>query len=148
MPMGVNITQEGYPFFAGDMTFSGKLDCDGQNECTLNLVGEFLTAIVCVNGVEVPFALDKKKNITNFLRKGENEVSIVLKAGLRNLLGPHHSKEKPFYPGSDPNLFTYRTKWKNGKCKEYTDEYQCISFGLERIEMVLFHSENIKENKV
>ena len=136
-----NITSQGYPFFMGDVTLLGTLDYDGRGECVLNLVGNFLTAILYINGVEIPFALDKKKDVTKFLRKGKNELRILLKAGLRNLLGPHHSKKKPFYPGSDPNLFTYRTKWQEGQCDEYTDEYQCMAFGLERIEKVIIKVE-------
>jgi hypothetical protein len=138
LPTASNITQQGYPFFVGDMTIDGLLDFDGCGACRLNLVGDFLTAIVYINGVKIPFALDSKKDVTKFLQKGKNDVRIVLKAGLRNLFGPHHSKEKPFYPGSDPNLFTYRTKWNDGKCAEYTDDYQCIPFGLRKVEKIVF----------
>ena len=141
LPTITNVTEDGYPFFTGDITYSGTMDYNGQNACVLQLIGHFLTVLVYVNGTEIPFALDNKKDITPFLRIGKNEVRIVLKAGLRNLFGPHHSKNYPFYPISEPNLFTYRTKWKNGKCKEYTDEYQCVPFGLERVEILLFSKE-------
>jgi hypothetical protein len=134
-----NLHNEGYPFFKGETFYRGNVCYDGKGEKILSLKGAFLVANVKINGVEIPFALDKKKNVTKYLRKGDNAVEIELKIGLRNLFGPHHYEPIRDLTVAAPFMFTFRTEWDRKDfttCKNYMHEYNCVPFGLCGVEIV------------
>lgn len=130
-----NLETQGYPFFAGDITLSKKIILS-QSE-TENAVISFaklpsIVTDVCVNGKMANKMLWKpyKADISDFLKEGENEISITLTTSLRNLLGPFHLKvgEPDFiYPGM---LFHETHLWGNGINNDWTDEYSFVENGL------------------
>ena len=64
---------------------------------------------------------DSELDLTEYLKKGENEIEITLTVGNRNLLGPFHTEEEePFAVG--PYTFERFGTWTNGK-SEYVKDY-------------------------
>ncbi len=131
--VSTGLYKEGYPFFMGSLTLTGKVHWNGKEEVSLALDGRFQAAEVYINGREVDLALQKKGAITHCLKEGENEVRIVLRSSLRNLFGPHHFKPEPEPRGVGPIHFTMRGQWKDGYSPLYTDVYNSVPFGVEKI---------------
>ena len=123
----------GYPFFKGALTLAGEVHYGGSGRALLELEGRFMTAEVYANGKRTDMVLDVKKDISSILRSGGNEVKIVLRSGLRNLFGPHHYKPDPEPMSVSPYNFEFRGEWKDGKPKDYTDEYHFVPFGVKKI---------------
>ncbi len=140
-PLSSQICQNGYPFFMGSMTLQGNYFYDGCGGRTLSLdKGRFMVAQIWVNGKKREMVLDTKKDITDLLQSGNNEIKIVLRSSLRNLLGPHHCKDMPEPKMVGPFRFTMRGSWKGEIAKGYTDQYQSVPFGVDAIEMILIDS--------
>ncbi|MBQ8284651.1 MAG: hypothetical protein IJX75_06175 [Clostridia bacterium] len=133
------LNKDGYPFFKGEILYQGNIFYDGKDKKVLSLKGDFLVANVKINGVNIPFALDKEKDVTEYLQKGENAVEIEVRIGLRNLFGPHHYAPIPNLTVAAPRMFTFRTEWDRTdftKCLNYTHEYNCVPFGLYGVEVI------------
>ena len=129
--------QNGYPFFKGSVTLEGSYFYDGEKKCVISLEkGRFLMAELFINGKKTELVLDSKKDITQYLQKGENEIRILLKSSLRNLFGPYHWKETPEPVRLSPRYFTFRGTWNGGIAPEFTPEYQSVPFGVDAIEMI------------
>lgn len=89
-----NLTQQGLWFYRGnakrvyEYTYKGgtvKLSID-------NFKGALCT--IEINGREIGCIIAKEElDITEFLKKGNNEIAVVLCGTNRNLLGPHHHYE-------------------------------------------------------
>lgn len=132
-PVTDKLSECGYPFFKGALTLAGKVHYGGSGRAVLELEGRFMTAEVYANGRRTDMVLDVKKDISPILRPGENEVKIVLRSGLRNLFGPHHYKPDPEPMSVSPYNFEFRGEWKDGKPKDYTDEYHFVPFGIKKL---------------
>lgn len=128
--------QNGYPFFKGTVTLEGKYVYDGKGERTLSLGGRFLVAEMYINGVRKDLALDTAKKITMLLKKGENDIKLVVRSSLRNLFGPHHYAKEKEPICVNPYMFTLRGSWNGAQSEEYTHEYHLVSFGVNRITMI------------
>ena len=129
--------QNGYPFFKGDITLKGTYTYNGNGNRMISLDnGRFLVAQILINGQKDALVMSNKKDITSMLKQGENEIEIVLKSSLRNLFGPHHILNSPEPRSVGPTAFTMRGSWKGKKSEKYTDEYQCVPFGVDSIEMI------------
>ncbi len=135
-PVTSGLFRAGYPFFRGTLTLSGSYVWDGSGRRILSPVGRFLVAEVTVNGVRTDLVLDDKKDITDLLRVGDNDIRIVLRASLRNFFGPHHFRPDPEPLGVNPTLFTFRGEWNGGIADRYTPVYQSVPFGADRILML------------
>lgn len=135
-PVTSELFRKGYPFFRETLTLSGSYVWDGNGRRILSPVGRFLVAEVTVNGSRTDLVLDDKKDITDLLRVGENDIRIVLRASLRNFFGPHHFRPQPEPLGVGPTLFTFRGEWKGGIADAYTPIYQSVPFGADRILML------------
>ena len=84
------LIEEGYPFFSGDITLKQTVTVKDTN-CALVFDKRFQLLEVKVNGMYAGKVMfDNKIDISNFLKKGENEIELVLTVGNRNLLGPFH----------------------------------------------------------
>ncbi|MBR2354624.1 MAG: hypothetical protein IKA76_09005 [Clostridia bacterium] len=132
-----DLYRQGYPFFKGELTVKGTYCYDGKGRRMLSLEkGRFLVAELVVNGVSVPMVMDRKKEITEQLRAGENHIKIRLRSSLRNLFGPHHWKADvdPIY--TSPRQFSMRGTWKDGQSDAYTHEYHFVPFGIDAVEMI------------
>ena len=134
--MGGSLQEKGYPFFKGEISYEGSVNHNADGKVVLRLDGKFLMADVEINGKEILFVLDEKKDVTEFLRKGVNKIKIKIKTSLRNLFGPHHSKANPNPIHVYPKLFTFRTQWNGEECERYTHDYQCGSVGLNGVYLI------------
>lgn len=128
-----DLYKNGYPFFKGELTLEGRLGKATTGEAILDLQGRFLVANVFVNGKQIDFVTETKKDIAPFLTKESNDVVVKVKSSLRNLFGPHHFKPcvEPLALG--PFTFTQRGTWGDGTADQYTDEYNCVPFGIDKI---------------
>ena len=121
-----NLVTQGFPFYAGTISLLQEVEIpDVGKKVFLNL--EKLNAIlanVIVNGKEVGqiFMKPYEIEVTNFIKKGKNEIEIQLINSLRNLLGPHHHAAGELY-SVWPDSFTDELNW--------TDTYNFVPFGLK-----------------
>lgn len=131
-PLTDKLYEEGYPFFKGELTLCGHIYYTG-GRAVLHLCGRFMMAEVYANGECMQIILDSKKDISPILRRGNNEMKIVLKSSLRNLFGPHHYIEPEPIVGVNPYCFEFRGAWEHGAPADYTDEYHFVPFGIKKI---------------
>ncbi len=132
--------KDGYPFFAGHMTFvknfvwNGSGGNDGGKDyggCVLRLSGRYQLAYVEINGKPVPKSyFGNTADISEFVVNGVNEARITLYSSSRNLLGPHHLKnaEESFLVG--PFSWEQQGSWQNGKSFNERESYSFVRFGL------------------
>lgn len=132
-PLTDRLYEKGYPFFKGEVTLEGKLDYGGRGRAILEPKGRFMMAEVYANGKRMDIVTDAEKDVSSLLHEGENNVKLVLRSSLRNLLGPHHCTDaEP--TGVSPWHFEFRGEWEDGsKPRNYTDEYHSMPFGVREI---------------
>ena len=124
--------KNGYPFFKGEITLEGVVG-KAMGEAILDLQGRFLVANVFVNGKQIDFVTETKKDIGALLTEEENKVVIKVKSSLRNLLGPHHFEPCAELTSVAPYHFTLRGSWKDGLSPRYTHVYNVVPFGVDKI---------------
>ena len=132
-----NWYKEGYPFFYGEVTLCGKYVYDGVGTREIALKGRYAVANVQANGKQTNLVFDVKKDIAPLLKVGENEIRIVVKSSLRNLMGPHHNKYYRERQGVGPSAYTMYQSWKDGVSPAYMPEYCLAPFGVDGIEIIL-----------
>jgi hypothetical protein len=128
--------KNGYPFFMGSVTMAGEYDYDGKGGRSLALNGRFIVAELIINGEKTDMTMDIRKDITKYLKTGNNKIEIVLKSSLRNLFGPHHFAPVAEPTGVSPICFTMRGTWGDGESSLYTHVYNSVPFGVEEIQMI------------
>ena len=100
------LTREGYPFYAGEITLSKTFTLSGDPAAgEAYLTTEALDACLArvrVNGKEVGVihSAPYRVSLSGALRTGENRLEVTLVNTLRNLLGPYHNPK-----GEVGNLF-------------------------------------------
>lgn len=121
--------RDGFPFFAGCMTLEKEFEW-GNDNCLLDLKGNYCLSEIVINGIVVDKSYFKDKiDISDYVINGTNKIVIKLWSGNRNIFGPHHFKLEPL--GVGPYTFEHKiTDWVNGKCSEETDDYSFKKFGL------------------
>jgi len=132
IPVTSKLLDNGYPFFKGKLSLSGKLLYSGK-KTILKLNGRFNEALIKANGKEQLIVLDDKADISNLLKFGENNIEITINSSIRNLFGPHHFKREPESFGVSPYLFNMRGEWGNGYTDSYSDEYYLVPFGIDDV---------------
>lgn len=138
-PVTSRLYENGYPFFKGEVTFTGSLHWDGESQVMLEILGRYQTAELTLNGQKTHFVLDDRKNITSYLLPGKNTVTVMLRSSLRNLFGPHHFKLNPEPTGVSPDQFEFRGQWEQGKtAKYYTPNYHFVPFGADKIHLITY----------
>lgn len=136
-PITAQMYQNGYPFFMGKIVLDGVYDYGGVGERSISLVGRYQTVELIINGKKTDMTLSEIKDITRYLKTGQNQIRLIVYSSLRNLFGPHHcKKEVEDGWGTWPTLFTMRGEWANGTPSAYTEEYMSVPFGLDKIEII------------
>ncbi len=126
---------QGYPFFAGSMTFAKKINltaCEKEN--ALIQFSRLCSNVteVKVNGTAAgkimwqPYSLD----ISNLLREGENEIEITVTGNLRNLLGPFHLEQGECHGVCPRHFFHSSRLWNWGDNADWNDGYCFVEYGL------------------
>jgi hypothetical protein len=124
-----HIERQGYPFFKGEIIYSGKYDYDGIGNRKITVEGDFIVATITCNGLEEKLVLDNKADITELLKKGCNDIEIRIKTGLRNLFGPLHDNTGSICP----QAFTYRTCWVKNQLDNYVEDYTIKPVGIKKV---------------
>lgn len=126
-----NIVTDGYPFFAGEVSFKTELDYKKGDPTVLKLNGRFAVAKVEVNGEFADNLMFKyETDLAKFLKEGKNEVVITLINARRNLLGVHHCYDPEPY-GVGPGTFSMENQWKDEICFGYFNRYSFVRFGFD-----------------
>lgn len=97
--------KQGYLFFAGTMSVTKEYDLEDTDYC-LQLVRNSLNAVsVNINGQEAGTILFRGDviDLSKYLHKGKNTVTLTLLGTLRNMMGPHHLAQEHYRV--KPSLF-------------------------------------------
>lgn len=129
-----SLHEQGYQFFKGEYEIKGNYFNDGIGEKYLKLNGFYLVADVFINGNSSDIVLSDTVNITKYLNLGNNEIMIIVKSSLRNVLGPHHYKNNLF--ATCPDHFTMRGQWHENLPKDYTANYVFEKFCINSINVI------------
>lgn len=127
-----NLQKQGFPFFDGEIAIEGKIAGDTE-AVKLQLVGDYATAEIYLNGVKKGVVALRKDIELNGLSTAENYIKIVLKSTMRNMYGPHHCKGMTEERGIAPYIFTFVKEWQKGKPAYFIEEYNLVPFGIEKI---------------
>lgn len=132
------IAQQGYPFFAGSMTFKKTVSLTAKEAKAAEVKFSALCSNVTdikVNGKQAGKILWKpySADLTGLLREGENEFEITVKGNLRNMLGPFHLNVGECL-AVGPRAFFHKSpiwlKRSAGVQADWVDSYCFVEFGL------------------
>lgn len=133
-----DLTAQGFWFFSGTATLTQTVSVTREPGRRYALKLHSLraaAATVTVNGraagmlAFAPYECD----VTDYLRDGDNEISVTLYSGLRNTLGPHHLEVGELYV-VDPTTFkSYDSVRRDfdGTPIGWTDNYSFVTFGMQ-----------------
>ncbi len=126
---GESIIENGYLFFAGQLTLEKQFESDG-NPFTLSLDGHYASAHVELNGEKKATLIFDNKCVITGAKKGNNTLRITLTNGSRNLFGPFHCAHSDEPTAVAPNTFSRYGTWDNFQSPRYRDSYTFTEFGL------------------
>ncbi len=128
-----DIQKQGFPFFAGTISVSKEFDFSdtdyqisfkkaGINAINVNVNGECVSDLLWY-----PFSCD----ISEYLQKGKNKITLALYNTLRNMQGPHHLKKSEYF-AIPPSIF-YKEKcvWNANPEDEWNEGYSFERMFLE-----------------
>ncbi|MBQ7352392.1 MAG: hypothetical protein IJW54_00120 [Clostridia bacterium] len=120
-----NLIKDGFPFFSGDIVLNKIISVE-NTKGILVIDKPFLMIDVKINDTYAGrMMLENRLDISSYLKKGENKLSLTLTVGNRNLLGPFHTIEgEPDFVG--PETFERFGSWENGKSKHYSERYSFV----------------------
>ena len=128
----VNIEQQGFPGFAGDITVSKKFNAE-DTSMMLDFVKTGINVIKAkVNGKEVetfmwePFTAD----LSEYIVKGENTLQLTLVNNLRNMQGPFHLPIGEEYGVGPGSFYKERCVWSGGY-KDWNDNRSIVDVTLK-----------------
>ena len=129
----VNIEQQGFPGFAGDITVSKKFNAEDV-DMMLDFVKTGINVVKAkVNGKEVetfmwePFTAD----LSEYLVKGENEIQLTLVNNLRNMQGPFHLPEGEAYGVGPDKFYKEPCVWSRYGWKDWNDNRSIVDITLK-----------------
>ncbi len=129
-------TNQGFPFFAGKMSISSNIEINHSKNVRLDLSNLNAVVAVCyVNDKLVrkvawaPYDVD----ITDYVVKGTNKITIELYNSCRNLLGPHHHIDGECYQVSTASFGSVPDWAEEGKAESIwrDDGYCFVKFGFD-----------------
>ena len=124
------MTTDGYPFFAGKITFKETI-CLTDTAVSLRFLGKIHFANVFVNGKKAGELLfNDSLDISAFAVKGDNTVVIEIFTGLRNFFGPHHHAVYDEIGGVSPNTFIMAGSWENDNSIYERKSYSLVRQGI------------------
>ena len=130
-----NMAEQGYPFFAGVMTFKKVITLSAEQTQNRSICfGQLCSTVtdVKVNGKSAgkimwrPYVVD----LSGLLNEGENEIEITVTGTLRNLLGPFHLQKGESHWVAPPQFIHNSPLWVGGENEEWVDSYCFVEFGL------------------
>ncbi|MBQ4130823.1 MAG: hypothetical protein IJD71_00605 [Clostridia bacterium] len=130
-----NMAEQGYPFFAGSMTFKKKITLGADQIENRSLCFSELCSTVTevkVNGKSAGKVMWKpyQVDLSDMLNASENEIEITVTGNLRNLLGPFHLGEGESTFVAPPQFIHNSPLWVGGENEDWVDSYCFVEFGL------------------
>jgi len=128
-----DLAKEGYPFYCGEVTLSGRFSLQGfppgPKRVYLELRYSAALAVVRINGSSPIYAINKRErlDVTELVKDGNNGLKITLVGTLANALGPLHRKAAKTCVG--PESF-----YASGG--DWTDDYVTYPLGLDECTVV------------
>ncbi len=132
------IAQQGYPFFAGSMTFKktvtltadeAKRGCMIFSKLCSNITDVKVNGKAAGKVLWQPYSID----LSALLSEGENLFEITVKGNLRNMLGPFHLSEGECLAVGPRAFFHESPIWLKGSAgaqTDWVDTYCFVEFGL------------------
>ena len=126
-----NFVQDGFPFFAGNITVKTVFQATLDN-VKLKLNGRFHYAEIMVNSKPAgTLMFTDVIDVSPYIQSGKNRLEIKLYSGNRNLLGPHHVLNSDIDNEVGPGLFALSEDWvDDGSGLGFTTRYSFVKFGL------------------
>lgn len=127
-----NIERQGFPFFAGELILKKQFTADSTemqldfDKCGINIVK------AKINGKEIrqfmwePYTAD----ISEYIKKGNNEIELTLINNLRNMQGPFHLSDGESYLVTPTDFYKEKCVWFDGdNIWRWDDDYcfACVS---------------------
>ena len=126
----VDFVQDGFPFFAGNVTIQSTFNASFDN-VKLKLNGRYHYAEIMVNSKPAgTLMFTDTIDVSPYVQKGENRLEIKLYSGNRNLLGPHHLIRSDLDSEVVPASFDFSESWQGDSSPDFTERYSFIKFGL------------------
>lgn len=125
-----NLVEDGFPFFAGNITLKGAFNANFDN-VKLKLNGRFHYAEIMVNSQPAgTLMFTDIIDVSPYVKKGENYLEVKLYSGNRNLLGPHHVLGGDLDSEVVPSSFDFSESWGEDGSPNFTARYSFSRFGL------------------
>ncbi|MBQ9940474.1 MAG: hypothetical protein IJO74_02925 [Clostridia bacterium] len=130
-----SIPTDGFIFFSGEMLLEKEFETQ-DTDLTLKLEGRYSFCEVLVNGKSVKkMMFDNQCDLSGYLVKGKNTLTLRVINSNRNLLGPFHVKNDHEPYGVGPSSFDRYKTWTGPNAPSYRHDYSFVSFGFEKIEL-------------
>lgn len=123
--LGRNLTESGYPFYAGRAEYSSNVNYKGEGRAYLKINDVNAACVeLYVNGhfVGVKYWAPYIFDVTKFVRDGNNELKIVAATTLFNLMGPNRIAGIENDTGVGPGTFV--------DFRRFTEKYKFMPFGI------------------
>ncbi len=130
-----SIEQQGFLFFAGELTVEKEITVD-ETAVAVNTARTGINAVrISVNGSDELTSIwnGEKVDITKYLKKGKNTVSLTLVNNLRNMMGPHHLVSGESLEVGPASFYKELCIWKgetNWVDASWNDEYCFVEMSL------------------
>ena len=117
---------EGFPFLADKLKLRQTVVLNKKN-VKLRFNGTWQMAYIYVNGKYAgKLVYERVIDISDFAVEGNNVIEVEFVLSNRNLLGPHHLKNKKYYESVSPWCFDLTNSWVDGKSDDYMDDYALL----------------------
>lgn len=124
-----NIEQQGYPFFAGEITVQKAFDLD-RKDYMLDFEKTGINAVkVKINGKELPVFMWEpfRADISELVSCGKNEIELTLINNLRNMQGPLHLEEGESYAVGPSCFYKEKCLWLNNVPADRWNDNYCFA---------------------
>ena len=120
-----NIEQQGFLFFAGELTLEKDIVLDDNNAyIELNRSGINSVHVKINDGEEILSIWNGEKiDISSYLKTGINKAEIKLVNNLRNMMGPHHLNEGECISVVPGSFYKEPCVWSNNPEEIWNDDY-------------------------
>lgn len=134
-----DVTDQGYPFYTGELTFKTTISCDEPFDGAL-CFGEVHATLLSVriDGEDEGECYWPPWEVPASLTPGRHEIGVRLVTSLRNLTGPHHATDvEPISVA--PNTFRHPNAGESGRdhvgSGDWYEGYHVVPVGFENLRL-------------
>ena len=120
-----NIEKQGYLFFSGRIKLTKEFDIDDTNcrlvfnKTGINAINVYVNGSLVENILWAPFQCD----ISKYVKKGKNIITLEIVNNLRNLMGPHHLADGESYTVGPGAFYKEPCVWNKNPQSTWDDDY-------------------------